>query len=99
MSRTLQATRIEGSIFDCCGIPGAFTFAENDSHLIYGCPCCGEPRAVPIFTGTKVEKAWLWDGNREAPTLSPSIRHRGDLCTPPACSWHGWLRAGVWMWA
>lgn len=32
--------------------------------------------------------AWYWDGNREAPTLDPSILHHS---TPP---WHGYLRAG-----
>lgn len=29
---------------------------------------------------------WQWDGNRESPTLSPSINVIGR--------WHGWLRAG-----
>lgn len=29
---------------------------------------------------------WQWDGNREAPTLSPSINVIGR--------WHGYLRAG-----
>lgn len=32
--------------------------------------------------------AWSWDGNREAPTLNPSIL---ALDT----GWHGYLRAGV----
>lgn len=36
---------------------------------------------------------WQWDGNREAPTLSPSIRvlntHEGELDR-----WHGYLKAG-----
>jgi hypothetical protein len=31
---------------------------------------------------------WQWDGNREAPTLNPSILHHSN---PP---WHGYLRAG-----
>lgn len=30
---------------------------------------------------------WTWDGNREAPTLSPSIL-AGDT------GWHGYMRAG-----
>lgn len=29
---------------------------------------------------------WQWDGNREAPTLTPSINVVGR--------WHGWLRNG-----
>jgi len=31
---------------------------------------------------------WQWDGNREAPTLTPSILHHSN---PP---WHGFMRAG-----
>lgn len=31
---------------------------------------------------------WQWDGNREAPTLSPSIWHHSKP------EWHGWMRAG-----
>lgn len=31
---------------------------------------------------------WEWDGNREAPTLTPSILHHSRV------PWHGWLRAG-----
>lgn len=31
---------------------------------------------------------WDWDGNREAPTFSPSINCGGH------CGWHGYLRAG-----
>ena len=31
---------------------------------------------------------WDWDGNREAPTLSPSINCESH------CGWHGYIRAG-----
>ena len=35
--------------------------------------------------------SWLWDGNEELPTLSPSI-----ACgRPKASNWHGYLKAGV----
>ena len=30
---------------------------------------------------------WHWDGDREIPTLNPSINNPPD-------GWHGWLRAG-----
>lgn len=36
---------------------------------------------------------WEWDGNREAPTINPSILVRGEKDKPPL--WHGWLRAGI----
>lgn len=33
---------------------------------------------------------WDWDGNREKPTLSPSINCNGNGC----CGWHGFIQAG-----
>lgn len=30
--------------------------------------------------------SWQWDGNEDAPTLTPSVHHVG--------AWHGWIRAG-----
>ena len=42
---------------------------------------------LPVCTGHKVDKAWLWDGNEDAPTLTPSIHCIGH--------WHGWVRAGM----
>lgn len=35
---------------------------------------------------------WDWDGNKEAPTLSPSILVHG--ASGQADKWHGYLRAG-----
>ena len=40
----------------------------------------------PISDG----KAWTWDGNREQPTLTPSINCNG----PSGCGWHGFITAG-----
>lgn len=36
---------------------------------------------------------WDWNGSRDAPTLTPSIRVRGAEGQPDL--WHGWLREGV----
>lgn len=36
---------------------------------------------------------WIWNGSKEAPTLSPSILHWGDGKDHPA-TWHGFLRDG-----
>ncbi len=44
----------------------------------------GDLVAIPV-TGDS-HHAWQWDGNREAPTLTPSINVIGR--------WHGWLREG-----
>lgn len=46
----------------------------------------GDIVSLPLCQGTKDPNRWLWDGNKEAPTLSPSINVIGR--------WHGFLRAG-----
>lgn len=54
--------------------------------LWFWCPGCDEAHAVPV-TGPK---AWTFDGNLDAPTLSPSLlcRRGGDsVC-------HSFVRAG-----
>jgi hypothetical protein len=59
--------------------------------LIYVCPCgCGKTGAVPVTTGQKRDKAWLWDGDFEKPTLTPTILRVNG------CRWHGYLTAGFW---
>ncbi len=40
----------------------------------------------PIPLEISGPRAWAFDGNREAPTLSPSVHVVGH--------WHGWIRAG-----
>ena len=47
---------------------------------------------IPIIEREKLPNRWEWDGNKDAPTISPSIRVMGgengtDL-------WHGYFRAG-----
>lgn len=43
-------------------------------------------------TNTKWEPVWEFDGNKECPTLSPSIRVLGSHGAPDL--WHGYLRNG-----
>lgn len=44
---------------------------------------------LPLQTSDRPDgQCWQWDGNREAPTLTPSILHHS---VPP---WHGYMRAG-----
>lgn len=58
--------------------------------LRYICPCgCGRMRIVPAQTGEKVERRWLWNGNKNKPTLTPSIN-----CLD-GCKWHGFITDGV----
>lgn len=54
----------------------------------YRCPCCGGEGILPFRGISQLTPSWIWDGNAEAPTLSPSIlRSR-------TCGWHGFLTAG-----
>lgn len=63
-----------------------FSEGENPDHLFIYIPGSGVV-AWPL----KPEKAvnghwWRWDGNRDAPTLTPSLHLIGQ--------WHGWMRNG-----
>ncbi len=89
---------VKDSIFDVVDgddpPQGAFKFSGDaeQRYLMYICPCgCEQLRSIPLLVaGIIVGKGWSWDGNEEAPTLAPSIRHL-DRCT-----WHGFLQGGVW---
>lgn len=52
--------------------------------LNFICPCgCGSMLGADFAPGK-----WTWDGNREAPTVAPSLLHLDG------CRWHGFLTAG-----
>lgn len=76
--------------------PGDYQFVTRYSSgelcgLAYMCPCGCGAEGLLQFRGLSVDDhpSWIWDGNRDAPTLTPSIlRTRG-------CRWHGFLTAGV----
>ena len=78
--------------------PGEFQFCdqygsgEKDVALVFMCPCgCSEPGALDIRRPGFVERpSWVWDGNKEAPTLLPSIQRNSN------CRWHGFLENGIW---
>ena len=71
--------------------------------LAFACPRGRGECSVPLFPQTTGKgHTWKWDGNREAPTLTPSINCLA--CNPenPAekyagCGWHGHLRDGVFV--
>lgn len=77
-------------------LPGDFRYwrlggrTDDDDRpdgLNFWCPCgCG------AFLGVSFEPGrWTWDGNREVPTVTPSILHTDD------CRWHGYLTAGEFL--
>jgi hypothetical protein len=47
----------------------------------------------PPVDKTITAKPWMWNGSREAPTLTPSILHWGNGRKEPA-TWHGYLTDG-----
>lgn len=54
--------------------------------VAFNCPACGSESWVHFDADT----GWVWDGNKEAPSLTPSI---GQRC----CTWHGYLTAGKFI--
>lgn len=68
---------------------GDFCFAPDFSYLYLWTPDAKGPDAIRIVR-TEAEantaRRWVWDGNTEQPTITPS------LLTP---EWHGFLERGV----
>jgi len=86
----VKAQRFE-DIDQVAAHPGAFEFFKSGDRypagMIFSCPCgCGARSSLDFRP--HASPSWDWDGNWEAPTLSPSVHHVGH--------WHGWLRAGIW---
>lgn len=73
---------------------GDFEITEADDgqrHLWMVCPGCSTLTVLalrPLQAG-KTGHSWEWNGDADAPTLSPSVHHLN--------CWHGWLRAGAFV--
>lgn len=77
-------------------LPGDFVWRptrEEPSRILFCCPCgCESIIGVNVKPEEQlgvVKHPWQWNGNRERPTLTPSIRVVG------CCEWHGYLTDGV----
>jgi hypothetical protein len=74
--------------------PGEIELSFDDSGEITGllacCPGCGELQILPAKKKSATGGSWSWDGNREAPSLSPSILHH----CKDGIFWHGYLAKG-----
>jgi len=72
------------------------------AHMAFICPNarhCGvllAPQPIPR-PDDKSLYVWGWDGNRERPTLTPSINCIAEKDGKPTggCGWHGFITAGV----
>lgn len=69
--------------------PGCIYFVERTGFTFLWVTVSSESAETGISVGRlplNRDDGWTWDGNRERPTLSPSIHAVGH--------WHGYLRAG-----
>ncbi len=76
--------------FDENGQKGDWCFTEDGNYI---CVQWGDEKflhtVILPLTQNPLRPHWEWDGNREAPTLTPSI-----LVNPKNPLWHGFLRNG-----
>jgi len=94
---SLSITWVE-NVFDAArsGIDGAAKWDDEFGMLDYVCPCgCKEIRSLPVKVGDKEPHSWKWDGDRIAPTFTPSIQHIPHKSG--ACNWHGFMTKGEWV--
>lgn len=91
----VQATLSERVAPDSSAGAFAFNVRASDGEIVgmtFKCPCgCADIGRLNFDPLKTDQPCWQWDGNREAPTLSPSVQKVGQ------CAWHGWLRAGDWV--
>jgi hypothetical protein len=77
-----------------CMTPGAIEFRERDGSvegIAFRCPCgCDYESWMPVHPDNP--ESWHWDGNRDAPSLTPSVLQSGL-----PCKWHGYLTNGEWL--
>lgn len=82
---------VEQSGYDSARGVAAFYYIAPDGVLnSSGGPDFPAYDHIYIRTGEKQSGYWQWDGNVDAPTIAPSIFHKG------ASSWHGFFEAGNW---
>jgi hypothetical protein len=81
-----------GNCIDWPTTPGQWQIRVmgHGPHLLYGCPngrgSCGVP--IQPSPPNQAGCSWNWDGNTDAPTLTPSIN-----CIA-GCGWHGFMTKG-----
>jgi hypothetical protein len=72
------------------------------AHIIFVCP--NDRRCAVLLGPQHVDRPtpnglciWQWDGNRERPTITPSINCLSEKDGKPVggCGWHGFVTNGV----
>lgn len=79
--------------FDENGKKGDWCFLNNDTYIAIqlGDVKFTESCVLPISKDHPI--SWNWNGDKESPTLTPSILHWGNGRDKPA-TWHGYLTNG-----
>lgn len=85
----VKGRKVDG--FDGLKQAGDFYWsASPPGRLTFLCPCgCGDVGGILVAGDESRQPVWQWNGNEEAPTVTPSIRFMSG------CQWHGYLTAGV----
>lgn len=86
----IKMRRCPDALFQAAG-DFKWLIAENDTRtLALAIPCSGEKgwcySRWTIDHKNTAGAQWSWNGNEDAPTLSPSL-HAVEI-------WHGWVKAG-----
>ncbi len=85
----IKANKVLG--WDECKNPGDWFFAKEHKAILFMCPSgCGQMRSI-LIGPLDNHPYWIWDGNEDNPTLTPSIQ------VVLECRWHGFLRNGEWV--
>lgn len=71
---------------------GNFTqYWGGNTIFFFMCPCgCKLANQLAVYKGEKGH-GWKWNGDRQRPTLHPSIAQTSR------CGWHGHLVQGEWV--
>ena len=80
---------------DTNGQKGDWCFLNNDELIAirYGESVLAGTTIIPVSENVMPGKPhWQWDGNKEAPTLSPSILVHAAIGFTDG--WHGFMREG-----
>jgi hypothetical protein len=85
---------MDDELFDAIGEGDGFRFVGEGADggpkwMIFECPWTGQDCRIALRPNQTLANgaSWSWDGNREAPTINPSINCGG-------CGWHGFVRGG-----
>lgn len=54
----------------------AILIADGDTRLIFSCPGCGDNHGPRVDGPVNGKPRWIWNGDMQLPTLSPSVMTR-----------------------